>query len=434
MFLYKNTKRKGMNRIVKWLHLSDLHIRDNVDWNIYVKDLTELCRKNKSIDFVIVTGDFHNYSDQSDFSKSISFLKNIMLELGLDINNDLFLVPGNHDGSFPVDKYKEAFTEHIKSNYANINLKEWERLVSQFNAYEKFVHDLIKDYPVEHPARVHCRTWRNKINFIHLNSAVVADGKSKEKQMVDIEAMAKLKLSKHIPTIILAHNHFNDLHKEQQKRMRGIMRNEYICGYFCGDRHIQEVNQITLRRGQNQQIPCVVSYKSAADIADEFSVYGVIIGSWVSEKAELKGWIWEPENGFQVDSKITDQIIEMKKPYENIKLKSFELSSSNYDIKNDKKIIKQENYIKALKIEECTKISKEQEKLFRKYYYNMSYNQIDIFNNRYSYKIRELTKEESNEKLNEYIMTAYQKGCLTEILDYMNNIFKKYLTDEKKKG
>ena len=71
---------------MKWLHLSDLHIRDNADWNIYVKDLINLCAKEGPIDLVIVTGDFHIFKEKSDFSKASQFLKKLINKLKLDIS------------------------------------------------------------------------------------------------------------------------------------------------------------------------------------------------------------------------------------------------------------------------------------------------------------------------------------------------------------
>lgn len=403
---------------MKWLHLSDLHIRDNADWNIYVKDLIQLCEEKGPINLVIVTGDFHNFKDNSDFSKSSKFLGELIEKLELDISKDLFLIPGNHDGSSPIVKFKEAFAAHIKADCANINSEEWEELVSQFDAYEKFVHSLIKNYPEKHPARVHCRKWRDRINFMHLNSAVVADGKSKDKQMVDIDVIASLELPQDIPTIMLAHNHFNDLHEEQQERLKGVMRTENICAYFCGDRHIQGVDQIMVKNTQNQQIPCVVSYKSSADAKDRYSCYGVIIGNWETEKAELRGWTWKPGKGFLVDSIITDQTIEMGKAYVDVVEKN-----STKPLMQNCTINKLDSH--SNEIQEEQECPNDQEWKFRKYYYNMSDNQIDIFNRKYSKRVRKLQSAESNEELKEYVEEAEKEGCLVEMLQYMKDIFMK---------
>lgn len=398
---------------MKWLHLSDLHIKDNADWKIYLKDLKKFCCNNGPIDLVVVTGDYHDYKDKSDFSKSASFLNQIMKDLNLDINKDLFLVPGNHDGSYPIIKHKEAFARNIKNNFANIDQDEWNQLMSQFVAYEDFVHDLIKNYPEEHPASVHCRKWKNKINFLHLNSAIVADGKEKNDQMVDIEAMTSQELPKDIPTIILVHNHFDDLHEEHQKRIRGVMRNEYVSAYFCGDRHRQGVDQITVRNTQNQQIPCIISYKSATDAADQYSSYGIIIGCWEDSQAILKGWTWNIGDGFRVDPKVTEQTIDMKKAYEEDDRQTSGLQS----------IIKDTDDL--YKVEESTMHSKDPQWLFRKYYHNMSETQINCINRQYATVVRKLSMDESTPMLNEYVQIAQVKGCLPEVLNSMKHCFEK---------
>lgn len=407
---------EGEMKLMRWLHLSDLHIKDNADWNIYVDDLKQCCIHNGPIDLVVVTGDFHDYKEKSDFSKSASFLKQLMKDLQLDINKDLFMVPGNHDGSHPIIEHKEAFARNIKNNFANYDQKEWEELMSQFQAYEQFVHELIKDYPEKHPANVHCRKWRNKINFLHLNSAIVADGKAKDDQMVDVNAMVSQEFPEDMPTIILVHNHFNDLHEEHQKRIRGVMRNKYISAYFCGDKHRQGVDQIAIRNTQNQQIPCIISYKSATDAADQYSRYGVIIGCWEDSQAMLKGWTWNIGEGFKVDPEVTEQTIDMKKAYEET---GGQLSGQQSAVDNA------EDTDDLYELEDSTMHSEDRQWLFRKYYHNMSETQIDELNRQYAAVIYELSKDESNERLKVYVQNAMEKGCLTEVLNSMKRCFEK---------
>ena len=72
--------------LMKWLHLSDLHIRENADWNIFRQELVEHCKVNGPIDLVIVTGDFHDFKDKDDFSLAESFLKELMEERGVTRN------------------------------------------------------------------------------------------------------------------------------------------------------------------------------------------------------------------------------------------------------------------------------------------------------------------------------------------------------------
>lgn len=99
--------------------------------------------------------------------------------------------------------------------------KQWfAKLLEIFSGYELFVKKLIPNYPAE----AHCRLWRNKINFIHCNTAIAADGHTKENQLLDVDRMDSLDYSDSYPNIILAHNNFGDLHPDVQKRVKNVIR------------------------------------------------------------------------------------------------------------------------------------------------------------------------------------------------------------------
>lgn len=76
-------------------------------------------------------------------------------------------------------------------------------------------------------------------------------------------------------------------------------------------------------------------------------------------------------------------------------------------------------------IQEEKEYPNNQEWKFRKYYHNMSDNQIDMFNHKYSNRVRKLQRAESNERLKEYVRKADKEGCLVEMLQYMEDIFMK---------
>ena len=288
--------------MIRWLHISDLHIKNKADWNSFKKELVAKCEKIGVIDFVVVTGDFHDFSDKGDFSLAEAFLKQLMKELKLDIQKSLFVVPGNHDGVSSVPD-KNTYISAAIGKPLELEEKWLNVLYGAFEDYEVFVKKLIPDYPVNHPARVHHRDWNSKINFIHCNTALVADGKQKGNQLLDIDKLVMEEYRKDIPNIILAH----------KKRIQDVIRTNPVCAYFCGDKHIEEVEQITYESNQNKQIPCVVSYKSSPEATDSYSVFGMIIGEWREEEptAYLRGWTWKSGIGFKTDAVITEQEIDM---------------------------------------------------------------------------------------------------------------------------
>ena len=86
--------------MISWLHISDLHMKkgNDADQQNSCSTFLRACREGSiQADFVVATGDFHNYWDTGDYSMSRKFLIQLMDALHLDIQEDLFMVPGNHD-------------------------------------------------------------------------------------------------------------------------------------------------------------------------------------------------------------------------------------------------------------------------------------------------------------------------------------------------
>ena len=53
--------------MIRWLHISDLHIKDRADWNNFERELLEKCKEFGKINIIIVTGDFHNFCEKENF-------------------------------------------------------------------------------------------------------------------------------------------------------------------------------------------------------------------------------------------------------------------------------------------------------------------------------------------------------------------------------
>lgn len=391
---------------MKWLHISDLHIIDKANWNVFKNDLIKLCKQRGPIDLVIVTGDFHNFNEKDDFSKAKEFLSQLLETLNLDIEEDLFLVPGNHDGSGTMCEHKEGNIAVLKKDPTRINSMEWNELQGQFHAYEQFVKALIPGYPFEHPAQVHCRIWNNRIALLHCNSAIVSDAEEKTNQLLDVDKLTKIAQSNKLPAIVLVHNHIEDLHEQQQKQMMGIIRTSTIKAYFCGDRHKQQTQMISTMPRQNSQIPCIGSYKSAPEAKDTYSSFGAIIGTWVDEKAELEGWTWSVDKQFQSAGEITGQTIDMGEKYELERVTSQNVE----EINNDQSMKK------------CD-LDKYSLKDFRKLIFNMSDLQREKLNEKFSKKLRRLEEAETMESINQYWNEMYKRDCVNEVMEYAKKIY-----------
>lgn len=392
--------------MVRWLHISDLHIVEKADWRNFKKELTTKCEEYGKIDLVIVTGDFHNFSDRDDFHLASEFLHRLLESLELDIEKDLFVVPGNHDGVSFVQA-KEIFISAAKSKPFD-NTDQWiEMLLMAFQGYETFVKQLIPNYSAEHPASVHSRSWRDRINFIHCNTALAADGKEKADQLLDVDALAMATYVPGIPNIILAHNSFFDLHQEHQLRVLDAIRANSIRAYFCGDRHKQSVDTISVG---GDEVPCVVSYKGAPDPQDRFSTFGIILGEWEDEFAELKGWCWKSGEGFIADQKITGKNFLMQVERLSPLAVLSEKNIGEPPSKTDTDVRCHDEQVKEYALE----------RMFIICYYQLTPQQHASFNKKY--KSMPLSSKMAPVNLSAYIKVAKEKDILADIVQDLSLI------------
>lgn len=399
--------------MVRWLHISDLHIAEHADWNNFKNELLQKCQEHGKIDLVIVTGDFHNFSEHTDFHFSADFLRDLIKRLGLDIQQDLFIVPGNHDGVSDVPE-KDIRIKAAKYDPFP-NMAQWvEPLLAAFQGYEDFVKTLILNYPEVHPAGIHSRIWREKINFILCNTALGADGAEKTNQLLDVNTLATTTYRPDMPNIILAHNSFFDLHEGLQLRVKDAIRTHSVCAYFCGDRHMRDVDQIPLSQGA---IPCVVSYKGAPDPKDSHSTFGVIFGDWDGKLAQLTGWRWESGLGFQEDQKITGKQFPMRAAPTPPFIASFNAQELTAEVPTIK-----EPFTKVPDVEELLQNIDGSDSQTEGYmlksrfisrYYLLPYRQYSIFNQKYA--DMQLRKGMSPEELSAYVNKAQERGILGEL-------------------
>lgn len=391
----------GGEYMVRWLQISDLHIKKRADWRSFERELVGKCEELGDIAFVVVTGDFHDFSEGPAFHQSREFLINLMRQLRLNIEEDLFLIPGNHDGVTCIEN-KRIHIKALREDPLDGDApKSFEALEGAFEDYDKFVTELIPNYPVEHPAACHVRCWKNKINFIHCNTAIGADGKSKDRQMLNVDELAELTIEKGRTNIILAHNSFADMDGEVQKRIRDYIRVNDVVAYFCGDRHRQEVASIEIDKKRNVQIPCVVNYKSAPDAEDHYSEFGIIIGEWSGQRAKLQGWIWKSGEGFEIDGKITGTEISMHS--QEVEIQKTEM------IKND--------YAEKVKNQD-----KELMHRFSMDYHRLTPHMIVQYNAAYQKSGWGIKESYTEKELFQYIAAAKEAGKLEELTDFVKSL------------
>lgn len=291
------------------LHISDLHFSRNPSMpNMRDTVLDEVREhvQNKPLGkkLLVITGDFHNFWT-TDFSDSINYINELIDTMGIEREEDVFLIPGNHDAANDqlmdelfkdtVPEWKKQIDESIdeisKCNYSYIDSR-----MKSYVSYCQFAREIGAYPPVADPitdttpARVHFRRWRGKLNILHLNTTLVYKPGIKENQMIDfIQAndpdMWNQYLNNNIPTIVLGHNSFYDLKKEERTALQSCFGIKNVSAYLCGDTHIKEedldkVSIVVGVKGYTETIPNIVCAKGVADLTDKYSDFGFYWHEW----------------------------------------------------------------------------------------------------------------------------------------------------------
>lgn len=231
---------------ISWLQLSDLHIFASTDWSIMQNEFEELAKVEKP-KFIVMTGDFRHLGKNTSFDSALKFLEKLRITFHLD-KKDMFLVPGNHD----VNDYsaRKEIIESIKSKMKKgiakgnaspddyceymykdkVSYDKQKDLRNGFIEYCEFVRKFygsdVSDERVTNPDGVLCINWRNKINIVLLNSALVSSEDRENLEVIDIYALSQIFSKTHtrkqrkLPAIILSHHPFEELVEAQRERLK----------------------------------------------------------------------------------------------------------------------------------------------------------------------------------------------------------------------
>lgn len=300
--------------MVSILHISDLHIIEGAEWNNMRAALLEEAgeRTHNLSDgekLLVITGDFHNFSD-GGYQKAAEFLQELFRAMAVNPAQDVFVVPGNHDVA-NEDAMNKAFGYEndwkMRQKAAVSAIKRGDKdymkwRLESFEPYCEFARE-IGIYPADSktlPAEAHVRNWRGKLNILHLNTALTADGTAKDNQLADADTATadgtwKPYFENEIPSLAIGHNSFFDLEKQnQQTELEALFYRKNVSAYLCGDQHRTETDRdkqmIRLKSGHKTtpEIPNVVCMKGAPDQSDHYSEFGFYWHEWDEETDEVK--------------------------------------------------------------------------------------------------------------------------------------------------
>ncbi len=278
-----------------WIQISDLHLFDNVETKAVTAAFKKISEK-VNISFILVTGDLHRYKD--NYSKTIEFLEATRTAFSLN-KEDIYIVPGNHDcgDCRKKDRLTYYIQNHIEED-PDCYVEDFSEggLVDCFSEYNKFIFNYYNpDAPYEKPEQICVRTWKNNINIIHLNTAIICTGDNTLDQIIDIKKLYEIEnnVDPKIPSIIIAHHPFSSLHKSHQDYLKRIITEWKVSAYLCGDLHRQYSSKIDTHENSNTTIPCIVCGKTAPETKDSYSDIGCIVYRKTGDNVTVSPYLWD---------------------------------------------------------------------------------------------------------------------------------------------
>ena len=269
-------------RVVRWLHISDLHMREgeNAQRRAVLSAMLEDIRGRSAmagqLDFVVATGDLAFSGRPSEYELVAEFLEGLAASVGLS-RNMIFCVPGNHDVQRERSKMCFRGAREALENESDVygflaDDAERDALLlrqEDYRAFEAgFLQGQEKEYTEDGLGYVSMVEVDDlRIAIMGLNSSWLSEGgATDEGKLVIGESQAKsaIDMAKgHSPHVVLGlqHHPFDLLRRFDRRPVQHRM--EEACHFMhCGHLHDPEVKEVAVAGGRCITITAGASFES----------------------------------------------------------------------------------------------------------------------------------------------------------------------------
>lgn len=241
--------------IIKWLHVSDLHLNmDGVENRRLRKKLIEYLQ-NLTIqcDYVFCTGDLR-YAPKGEYAQdTFEVLKNICNAVNVPLEC-LFITPGNHD----VDRDIKGRDDAIRSEWYNgenavkkynpaigiINPENLKLIMSGTNAYRKVIQQISDAQSQALTSEIlqfgpHTLLRTGNLNVIELDSTLVYTANQYSDLIIGTDYLQKALecCNQKNVTIVLTHYSFDFLDRKEQEIVTALFRDYNVQLWLSGHEH-----------------------------------------------------------------------------------------------------------------------------------------------------------------------------------------------------
>ena len=259
-------------RVVRWLHISDLHMREAENaqrqavLSAMLEDIGRRCSTGEQFDFVVVTGDLAFSGRRSEYKLVAEFLGRLVALMTLSPSR-IFCVPGNHDVQREKSKMcfkgaREALESESDVYGFLADVCERNTLLLRQKNYRAFEADFLKGQEREYT--------EDKLGYVSmvevddlciaimgLNSSWLSEGGANDEGKLLIgesQAKSAIDIAKgHTPHVVLGlqHHPYDLLRRFDRRPVQHRMEN--ACHFVhCGHLHDPEVKEVVMASG-----PCI---------------------------------------------------------------------------------------------------------------------------------------------------------------------------------
>ena len=241
--------------MIRWLHISDLHLGSDGATTAMLRDELPKFLNNERMrcDYVFCTGDIRTANaNPNDFTDDMAVFLNDICKAVHAPTDRLFIVPGNHDVDRNVAGRAEAINNamltkghYYNSDYGIIKPDDMAKIISGEHDLKVFLN---KIYPsdrlnyFENAERPHFVIETDDFNLLHLDSTLsYTEGHEHNELMVGTNALYNVvrSLNKKKPTILLTHFPFSSLNADERKVISIMLQHNGVRLWLAGHEHDQ---------------------------------------------------------------------------------------------------------------------------------------------------------------------------------------------------
>lgn len=314
-------------RSIRWLHISDLHLRESEAWSqdavlsSLLEDIRCRITDGASIDFVLATGDLAFSGHDAQYALVEAFFDDLADTLALQ-REKIFCIPGNHD----VDRsrYKTTFIgarTTLKSQadiYSFLSVKEErETLLTRQHSYrafrDRYFIGQARTYTNDGLAYVSTvEIDEIELAIVGLNSAWLAEGGEADHGRLllgEHQVTKAIELARNTdPHVVIGMAHHPFVVISEFDRSATQHRLEDACHFFhCGHLHVPNASTAVVHTGRCLTLAAGASFESR----DSHNAYTMVTLDPLHACADVKFVQYDPTNGafsYQSDHTFDHQV------------------------------------------------------------------------------------------------------------------------------